>query len=183
MLPRTARAYAQSRGALQARIIPLTSPARPQLQHRAVATAVIRSPARPARVMGDSCRQVSWLAAPCASLPPSRRLPAVAFGATLAAYSCGGSRGFEAEASHRVPFSPLRSKWARNETVTLGNRSNAGARCQCITGIDYTLPLRHGARATVTDYLTASLTMPSSRVSMARSAAEEAASPAGVGRR
>jgi len=61
--------------------------------------------------MGDTCRQVSWLAAlgvtPCASPPPSRRMPAVASGATLAAYSCGGSRGFETNrTSHRVPFSP-----------------------------------------------------------------------------
>jgi len=67
----------------------------PQLEHRAVATTVIRSPARPASVMGDSCRQVSWLAAPSASLPPSRRLARQWHsGATLAAYSCGGSRGF-----------------------------------------------------------------------------------------
>src|SRR5262245_42287009 len=68
----------------------------PQLEHRAVATAVIRSPARPVPVMGDSCRQVSWLAAQSASLPPSRRLARQWHsGATLAAYSCGGSRGFE----------------------------------------------------------------------------------------
>jgi len=46
--------------------------------------------------MGDSCRQVSWLAAPDASLPPSRRLARQWHSeATLAAYSCGGSRGFE----------------------------------------------------------------------------------------
>src|SRR5262245_26946706 len=48
-----------------------------------------------------------------ASPPPSRRIPAVASGALLAAYSCGGSRGFEANsASHRVPFSPPRPVWA-----------------------------------------------------------------------
>src|SRR5262245_66555034 len=77
--PRTAR---DSVSALLALIAPQTSPARPSTrEHRAVATTVIRSPTRPAPVMGDSCRQVSWLAAPSASLPPSRRLsPAVALG-------------------------------------------------------------------------------------------------------
>src|SRR5262245_18269494 len=59
-----------------------------------------------------------------ASPPPSRRMPAVASGATLAAYSCGGSRGFEVSTtSHRVPFSLSQPNAGRDETVTR-NRSN-----------------------------------------------------------
>src|SRR5687767_5170290 len=63
------------------------------MTHRVVATTVVRSPARPARVMGDTCRQVSWLAALAHRLRLPAEMPAVASGATLAAYSCGGSRG------------------------------------------------------------------------------------------
>jgi hypothetical protein len=37
-----------------------------------VATTVVRSPARPARKMGDLHRQVSWLTARTPSIPPSR---------------------------------------------------------------------------------------------------------------
>jgi hypothetical protein len=41
-----------------------TSPARPPTHDtRVVATTVVRSSARPAPTMGDTCRQVSWLAA------------------------------------------------------------------------------------------------------------------------
>ena len=75
--------------------------------HRVVATTVVRSLARPAREMGDPCRQVSWLAALARHLRLPAGNPAVALGETLAAYSCGGSHGFEDnETSHRVPFSP-----------------------------------------------------------------------------
>jgi len=79
--------------------------------------------------MGDTCRQVSWLAALTHRLRLPAGTPAVASGATLTAYSCGGSRGFEAglipgQASHRVPFSPpqpaMERRWAARETVTLG---------------------------------------------------------------
>ena len=84
----------------------------PRTNTRVVATTVVRSPARPARVMGDSCRQVSWLAAHARRFRLPAGCPAVAFGATLAAYSCGGSRGFEGSTSHRVPFSPAEaSTW------------------------------------------------------------------------
>src|SRR5690606_2618649 len=57
-----------------ASLVPLrTSPARLHSRHtRVVATAVDRSPARPAREMGDTRRQVSWLAAQSRRL----RLPA-----------------------------------------------------------------------------------------------------------
>jgi hypothetical protein len=55
-----------------------------------------RSIARPAQRMGDSCRQVSWLAAQA----PLIRLPdcgphgrSVAYWWRLTAYSCGGSHG------------------------------------------------------------------------------------------
>ena len=40
-----------------------------------------------------------------ARLPPSRIAP-VAYWQTLAAHSCGGSRGFEVRTPHRIPFSP-----------------------------------------------------------------------------
>jgi hypothetical protein len=62
---------------------------------RAVATTGVRSAARPAQMMGDRCRQVSWLAAHAHRLRLPAGCPAVALGATLAAYSCGGSRGVE----------------------------------------------------------------------------------------
>jgi hypothetical protein len=81
---------------------------------RVVATTVVRSPARPAREMGDTCRQVSWLAALAmpgfpgmlriaSAFPP---LPAVASGATLATYSCGGSRGIEASSCWITGLAP-----------------------------------------------------------------------------
>jgi hypothetical protein len=44
--------------------------------HRVVATTVVRSPARPARVMGDAYRQVSWLAALTRHVAHRLRLPA-----------------------------------------------------------------------------------------------------------
>ena len=47
--------------------------------------------------------------------------------ATLAAYSCGGSRGVEARASHRVPFSPAAAKRGDSGTVTQMDRSSAGS--------------------------------------------------------
>jgi hypothetical protein len=49
--------------------------------------------------------------------------------ATLAAYSCGGSHGFEAppwgSASHRVPFSPAATPKGADGTVTRDDRSSA----------------------------------------------------------
>ena len=72
-----------------------TRPARPLARTRAVATTGVRSTARPAQMMGDWCRQVSWLTAHAHRLRLPVGCPAVALGATLAAYSCGGSRGFE----------------------------------------------------------------------------------------
>jgi len=49
--------------------------------------------------------------------------------ATLAAYSCGGSHGFEAPptgfASHRVPFSPAATPRDDSGTVTRDDRSSA----------------------------------------------------------
>src|ERR1700681_3730488 len=71
-----------------------TRPARPLACTRAVATTGVRSTARPAQMMGDWCRQVSWLTAHAHRLRLPADLPAVALGAMLAAYSCGGSRGF-----------------------------------------------------------------------------------------
>ena len=61
-------------------------------------------------MMGDWCRQVSWLTAHAHRLRLPAGCPAVALGATLAAYSCGGSRGFEDATSHRVPFSPTAAR-------------------------------------------------------------------------
>src|SRR5262245_18849235 len=72
-----------------------TRPARPLARTRAVATTGVRSAARPAQMMGDWCRQVSWLTAHAHRLRLPAGFPAVVLGATLAAYSCGGSRGFE----------------------------------------------------------------------------------------
>ena len=90
------------------------------LEHTSnVATTVVRSPARPVQVMGDWCRQVSWLAAQAHRLRLPAGCPAVASGATLAAYSCGGSHGVEAQTSHRVPFSPAKPRRRdRTRTVT-----------------------------------------------------------------
>ena len=73
---------------------------------------LIRSTERPARRMGDLCRQVSWLAARASlsGLPGvPRRSASDIIGEGLAAYSCGSSLGFDlapgSAASHRVPFS------------------------------------------------------------------------------
>src|SRR5712672_141644 len=83
-----------------------TRPARLHARTRAVATTGVRSAARPAQMMGDWCRQVSWLTAHAHRLRLPADLPAVALGATLAAYSCGGSRGFEDEPRTAFPFHP-----------------------------------------------------------------------------
>src|SRR6476620_4021384 len=66
----------------------------------------------------------------CTSPPPSRRLARQWHEeATLAAYSCGGSHGFEAPptgfASHRVPFSPAATPKGDSGTVTREDRSSA----------------------------------------------------------
>ena len=69
-----------------------------------VAATVVRSTARPARWMGDSCRQVSWLTARASlsNLPSSPvRIASGIRGKKLAAHSCGRSRGFDPEASPR----------------------------------------------------------------------------------
>ena len=85
-----------------------TRPARPLARTRAVATTGVRSAARPAQMMGDWCRQVSWLTAHAHRLRLPADCPAVALGATLAAYSCGGSHGFEEETPRTAfPFHPL----------------------------------------------------------------------------
>src|SRR6185295_13763728 len=65
----------------------------------------------------------------CTSPPPSRRLARQWHEeATLAAYSCGGSHGFEAPptgfASHRVPFSPAATPKDDSGTVTRQDRSS-----------------------------------------------------------
>jgi len=69
-------------------------------------------------MMGDRCRQVSWLTA----LAPRSRLPAgcpaVALGAMLAAYSCGGSRGMEERPRTAFPFHPPSPLPTRAGTVT-----------------------------------------------------------------
>jgi len=83
-----------------------TRPARPLALTRAVATTGVRSTARPAQMMGDWCRQVSWLTAHARRLRLPAGCPAVALGATLAAYSCGGSRGFEDKPRTAFPFHP-----------------------------------------------------------------------------
>ena len=64
------------------------------LQLLTVATTVVRSLARPVQVMGDSCRQVSWLAAQARhpAFPPD--LPAVAYG--------GGARRSQLRGQPRV---------------------------------------------------------------------------------
>ena len=117
------------------------------------------------------------------AFPPNG--PAVALGATLAAYSCGGSRGFEARASHRVPFSPLRSNWDRNETVTRARSKQRAAVLSIayVNGKYFQLARWRNGNAGIAGYFTASLTMPSSSVSMAASAFCEAASPLSSGRR
>ena len=84
-----------------------TSPARPPTHDtRAVATTVVRSSARPAPTMGDTCRQVSWLAARarrlhlpagCRQWLLGRRSPLTVAGAAAALRPD--------ETSHRVPFS------------------------------------------------------------------------------
>ena len=49
--------------------------------------------------------QVSWLAGHCVDrLPKGLAALSGIFGRTLAAYSCGGSRGMAPESTHRVPF-------------------------------------------------------------------------------
>ena len=49
--------------------------------------------------------QVSWLAGRCVDhLPNDLAALSGMFGRTLAAYSCGGSRGMAPEDAHRVPF-------------------------------------------------------------------------------
>src|SRR2546421_5412772 len=55
-----------------------TRPARPLARTRAVATTGVRSAARPAQMMGDWCRQVSWLAAHAHRLRLPAGCPAVA---------------------------------------------------------------------------------------------------------
>src|SRR6476660_2288152 len=81
----------------------------PTLEQRAVATTGVRSAARHAQMMGDWCRQVSWLTAHAHRLRLPAGCPAVALGATLAAYSCGGSRGMEEENPRTAfPFHPPR---------------------------------------------------------------------------
>ena len=80
-----------------------TRPARPLARTRAVATTGVRSTARPAQMMGDWCRQVSWLAAHAHHLLLPAGFPAVALGVMLAAHSCGGSRGLE-ETTPRTAF-------------------------------------------------------------------------------
>src|SRR5262245_47254978 len=100
--------------------------------------------------MGDSCRQVSWLAAPCASHPPSRRLARQWHsGATLAAYSCGGSRGFESKVPRTAfPF----HRRGPTGTATRPSRgcdpSNAQRCCQLLTWAENILRLRAGETAT-----------------------------------
>lgn len=94
----------------------------------AVATTVVRSPARPARQMGDPCRQVSWLAA--RSLLPGlpderRRAPSVASLGEARRLQLRGQPRLRAgrdrspTALHRVPFSPaIRSDgWNRHDGV------------------------------------------------------------------
>jgi len=61
----------------------------------------------PGRRTSDMRRQVSWLTGRCASAAfPSHRW-AVAFGGALAAYSCGHSRGLEAEPRTAFPLHVL----------------------------------------------------------------------------
>ena len=107
-----------------------------------VATTVVRSAARPARKMGDSFRQVSWLTA----LTLGSGLPEGAkarrqwqSGTRLAAYSCGGSRGLGASGwastPHRVPFSPdarhIRNRYDRATKAGSGCAVNA-LTCTCL---------------------------------------------------
>lgn len=68
----------------------------------------VRSTARPARGMGDTQRQVSWLAAQALPRSPSQRPDEVASGILtrkLTAYSCGRSRGVDKSTFYRVPLS------------------------------------------------------------------------------
>lgn len=86
-----------------------------------VATTGVRSTARPARKMGDSRGQVSWLAAQTSPLafpePPKRSSGILESG--LTAYSCGGSHGFNAFALHRVPFSlAKRTTWENQRMLS-----------------------------------------------------------------
>ncbi len=105
-----------------------TRPARLHARTRAVATTGVRSAARPAQMMGDWCRQVSWLTAHAHRLRLPAGCPAVALGATLAAYSCGGSRGMEEENPRTAfPFHPPRPNRSHGRTVTHPHRSKAAA--------------------------------------------------------
>jgi hypothetical protein len=158
----------------------------PQLEHRAVATTVIRSPAHPASVMGDSCRQVSWLAAKKRITPAFPPIdPAVALGSDARRLQLRGQPRFcDRTIAHRVPFSPLRPNWDRNETVTPA-QSKQCATVLSIAYVDggYFQLARWRTGNAPSHYFTASLTIPSSSASMAASASLEAAFPRGRGRR
>ena len=98
-----------------------------------VATTGVRSTARPARKMGDSRRQVSWLTAQT-SLPPSQHRKRVSGiqGSRLAVHSCGGSRGFDAFASTAFPF--------HSPSEGLGENQRTLISCSDLTVVNSSLP-------------------------------------------
>ena len=72
----------------------------------------------------------------CASPPPSRRLPGSGIGATLAAYSCGGSRGFEdADLAPRSLFTRRSPNRSHGRTVTRRIEAKRKLGCQHRHGI------------------------------------------------
>ena len=93
-----------------------------------------RSIARPARRMGDPCRQVSWLTVqtPPIRLPDSAAHgPSVALWWRLTAYSCGGSHGFgrSTPAPHSLFFQSFRigNRQDRYRSRTHGRESSVGS--------------------------------------------------------
>lgn len=114
-----------------------------------VATTGFRSTARPARRMGDVCRQVSWLAAPSARLQPSHL---ARHGAStvalvrdeLAAYSCGGSPG--SGSSRHLPgslFTPSRA--TGNQHAGIPHETQERVNCDQWDGWRWSVVIGDGA--------------------------------------
>ena len=107
-------------------------------------------------------------------------------GATLAAYSCGGSRGFEIDEPRTAfPFHRRGPTGTATRPSRGPDRSNAQGPCQLLTWTEDALRLRTGGTATLLAlvYFTASLTIPSSSASTAARAFCDAAAPVGWGGR
>src|SRR5262249_54012582 len=88
------------------------------------AHVISHAPATRGRGCGGRRRQVSWLAGQCAPATCPERIDApVAERGALAAYSCGGSRGFEQDLLPRSLSNPTRRSSPR---AAGGNRRRTG---------------------------------------------------------